>query len=45
MEIKRIDQADRAYVDEFILQQWYTMEMVVHGERIDLGSADGRIAC
>lgn len=45
MEIKRIDQADRAYVDEFILQQWYTMEMVVHGERIDLGSAEGRIAC
>ncbi|MBO4887256.1 MAG: GNAT family N-acetyltransferase [Firmicutes bacterium] len=44
MEIKRIDQANRAFVDEFILRKWYTMEMVVHGERIDLGSADGWFA-
>ena len=25
----------------FIVQHWYTMQMVVHGECIDLGTADG----
>ena len=41
MEIKKIDQTNRALVDDFILEQWYTMEMVVHGECIDLGGANG----
>ena len=41
MELKRIDQTNRETVNAFILQQWFTMEMVVHGESIDLGSADG----
>ena len=45
MEIKRIGQEDREAVNAFILQQWFAMEMVVHGESIDLGTADGWFAC
>jgi len=45
MMIKPIDQTDRKQVDAFIVQQWYTLQMVVHGERIDLGSADGFYTC
>ena len=45
MMIRPIDQTDRKQVDAFIVQQWYTLQMVVHGERIDLGSADGFYAC
>ena len=44
MEIRRIDQTNRALVDTFILEQWYTMDMVVHGECINLGKADGWLA-
>ena len=45
MNIRRIDQTDRKQIDAFIVRQWYTMQMVVHGESIDLGSADGFCAC
>ena len=45
MMIRPIDQTDRKQVDAFIVQQWYTMQMAVHGERIDLGSADGFYTC
>ena len=45
MMIRPIDQTDRKQVDAFIVQQWYTLQMVVHGEKIDLGSADGFYTC
>ena len=45
MMIRPIDQTGRKRIDAFIVQQWYTMQMVVHGERIDLGSADGFYTC
>ncbi len=41
MEIRKIDLADRKPVDAFIVQQWFTPQMVVHGESIDIGLADG----
>ena len=41
MEIRQIDQQDRKLINAFIIRQWYTMQMVVHGESIDLGTADG----
>lgn len=41
MEILRIDQTDREAIDAFIIRQWYTLEMVARGERVDLGGADG----
>ena len=43
--IRAIDQADRQRIDAFIIRQWYTMHMVVHGEKIDLGTADGFYSC
>lgn len=44
MEIRPIDQADRKEINAFILRHWFTMEMVVHGESIDLSDADGWFA-
>ena len=41
MKTERIDQGNRAAVDAFILRQWYTMEMAVHGESVDLSHAEG----
>ena len=41
MEIYQIDQNDRKPVDNFIMEHWFTMDMVVHGESINLGIADG----
>ena len=41
MIIRPINQADRKKIDDFIVRQWYTMQMAVHGESIDLGTADG----
>lgn len=43
--IRRIDQSDRKQIDALIVRQWYTMQMVVHGESIDLGAADGFYFC
>lgn len=45
MMIRPINQTDRKQVDAFIVQQWYTLQMVAHSERIDLGSADGFYTC
>ena len=45
MMIRPIDQTDRERIDAFIIQQWYTMQMVVHGRTFDLGSADGFYTC
>ena len=45
MKIRPIDRTGRKQVDAFLVRQWYTMQMVVHGERIDLGSADGFYTC
>ena len=45
MDIRRIDQVSRDRVNALILRQWYTMQMVVHGESIDLGEAEGYYAC
>ena len=45
MMIQPIDQTDRKKIDDFIVRQWYTMQMAVHGESIDLGSADGFYTC
>ena len=45
MDIRQIDQTSRNQVNAFIIQQWYTMQMVVHGERIDMCDAEGFYAC
>ncbi len=45
MDIRQIDQTCRQRINSFIVQQWYTMQMVVHGESIDMGNADGYYAC
>ena len=41
MTIQQIDQMNRKRIDEFIESHWYTLQMVVHGECVDLGIADG----
>jgi len=41
MEIKPIDHRDRTQIDAFIIRQWFTLQMVVQGESIDLDKADG----
>ena len=41
MIIRPIDQTDREKVDAFLVRQWYTLQMVVHGEIFDLGTSDG----
>ena len=45
MDIRWIDPASRERINALIVRQWYTMQMVVHGESIDLESADGYYAC
>ena len=44
MDIQQIDQFNREWIDEFILRQWFSMQMVVHGESIDLGTTAGYCA-
>ena len=41
MEIRKIGQTDRQRIDDFIIRHWYTLQMSVHGECIDLGKAEG----
>ena len=41
MEIRPVDQKNRVQIDAFITHHWFTLQMAVHGESIDLGSADG----
>ena len=44
MMILPVERKDREQIDAFIIRQWYTLQMVVHGESIDLGTADGFFA-
>ena len=44
MEIHAINQNNRSRINAFIIQHWFTPEMIVHGECIDLGKADGLYA-
>ena len=44
MEIERINQRERADVDEFLREHWFSTEMAVHGELIDLSRAEGLVA-
>ena len=44
MDIQQIDQLNREQIDTFIVRQWFSMQMVVRGESIDLGTADGYYA-
>ena len=44
MQIQQINQMNRKNVNEFILKQWYSMVMVIHGESISLENADGWFA-
>lgn len=41
MDVQRIDQGNRSQIDAFIVEHWFTREMVVHGECFDLGKAEG----
>jgi len=41
MKILPVSPEQRSKIDAFIVQQWYSLQMVVHGESIDLGTADG----
>ena len=45
MELKKINQGNRDTINDFIIHQWFTMQMVVHLESIDLGKAEGWYAC
>ena len=45
MDIFHIDQNNRKQIDDFIREHWFSMDMVVHGECIDLGTAEGLFAC
>ena len=45
MDICQIDQMKRDDIDAFIIRQWFSLQMVVHGESIDLSIADGWYAC
>lgn len=36
MELYRIDQKNRKSVDDFIMKHWFTLDMVVHGEKINI---------
>ncbi|MBR5094035.1 MAG: GNAT family N-acetyltransferase [Oscillospiraceae bacterium] len=41
MEIVRIGARGREEIDAFLTERWYTLQMVVHGEVVDLGAAEG----
>lgn len=45
MELRKIDRENRERINDFIIRQWFTLQMVVHGESIDLGKAEGWYAC
>ena len=44
MDIQQIDQLNREQIDAFIVRQWFSMQMVVGGESIDLSTAAGYYA-
>ena len=41
MDIRKIDQMNRKEIDDFIICQWFSLQMVLDGESVDLGAADG----
>ena len=41
MDICQIDRLNRKEIDDFIIRQWFSLRMVLHGESVDLGAADG----
>ncbi len=41
MKVEEINQEVREHIDAFIVHHWFSMQMVVHGESIDLGNAEG----
>ena len=45
MKLQKIDRDNRERINDFIIRQWFTLQMVVHGESIDLGKAEGWYAC
>ena len=45
MELQKIGRDDREMINDFIIRQWFSLQMVVHGESIDLGKAEGGYAC
>ena len=45
MDIRPISRSDRERINGFIVQHWYTLRMVVRGESVDLGTADGLYTC
>ena len=44
MDIQQIDPLNREQIDAFIVRHWFSMQMVVRGESIDLGTASGYCA-
>lgn len=45
MELQKINQKKRERINDFIIRQWFTLQMIVRGEIIDLGKAEGWYAC
>ncbi len=41
MEYRRIDERDRPQVNSFLIRHWFSTDMIVCGERIDMTKADG----
>lgn len=41
MVILPIEQDNRTTIDAFIVRQWFSLQMVVHGEVIDMSAVDG----
>ena len=41
MIILPIEQDNRTTIDAFIVRQWFSLQMVVHGEVIDMSAVDG----
>ena len=44
MKIFPINQSSRSRINAFLVHHWFTTDMVVHGECIDLGKSDGLYA-
>lgn len=41
MEYRRISERDRPQVNAFLIRHWFSTDMIVRGERIDMTAADG----
>ena len=41
IELQQITMQNRGDVNTFITEHWFTLQMLVHGECIDLGTAEG----